>query len=316
MEILHNRATEFHNPVTEGEGSYRLIGFLETVSSEEIALLSGETTTAMQYTHSRRHFYKMRGACRSKCEIAEVCLDLKSFQAIMASATLAIMAAKRSDFAVTRPPGHHAIQEKAQGFCFFNNIAIGVNHLLQLGKRVCIVDIDGHHGNGTQAIFRRNDSVLFCSMHQKSAYPYTGPVTDIGKGPSFRKVINIPLIRGSGDDLFIASLEFLREYIKRFNPDVIAVSAGFDGYSKDKLLGLNYSKRGYFEAGKFFASLGRPVFAVLEGGYHEDVKACTSALVSGVSGNSFESEELLSVSPPECAMQHSETVQRLSKLLQ
>jgi acetoin utilization deacetylase AcuC-like enzyme len=315
MKILHNKATENHNVSSDGEGPYRVVKFPETITAEQIKPLFPVVKARIERTHSPRYAQKIRGACNSKCKVAEIPLRPGSHTAMITSVSLAIMAAQNNAFAVTRPPGHHASREKAEGFCFFNNIAIATSYLLELGKRVCIIDIDGHHGNGTQSIFQKDNRVLFCSIHQSGVYPYTGSVMDIGKGPSFKKVINIPLNGGSGDDLFLKALEYLREHIERFNPDHIGVSAGVDGYSKDRILALNYSKRGYYEAGQYLVSFGKPLFAVLEGGYHEDIKECVESFVSGISGEKFESDEQLSVSSPECVDKFSETLRTLSKKL-
>jgi acetoin utilization deacetylase AcuC-like enzyme len=248
---------------------------------------------------------------------------------MIASASLAIMAAQQNGFAVTRPPGHHATKEEAGGFCFFNNVAVATSYLISLGRRVCIVDIDGHHGNGTQSIFSKNGQVLFCSIHQNDVYPNVaspccsspqpkrkrGSMLDLGQGLSFKKVINIPLERDSGDDLFLRSLEFLRKYIAGFDPDVVAISAGFDGYFNDRLLSLNYTLRGYHEAGKFFASLGKPLFAVLEGGYHECVKECVEIFTNGINGDKLASDENLSSSPPQASEWCLKTLNGLSEIL-
>jgi len=302
VKILHNRTTENHNvgPDIDIDGPYRIAGFAETVTDEQIAQMRSVVIAQINRTHSSRHAQNMYEACRSGREVAEVLLNPESYDAMLASVSLAIMACQNNAFAITRPPGHHASRERADGFCFFNNVAIAASYLLSMNKTVCIVDFDGHHGNGTQSIFQREDRVLFCSIHQSYTYPYTGLVSDVGEGPSFNRVINIPLSSGSGDDLFLKTLGFLREYIERFDPDYIGVSAGFDGYSKDRLLDLNYSMCGYHEAGRFLASLGKPLFAVLEGGYHDDVKECVDVFVSGVSGEKLDLDEQKSVSSQPC----------------
>lgn len=316
MIIFHNQKTEKHNPVLCGEGAYRVKNFIETVSDSQIKDMIPLVEAEIDFTHSPRHRQKMKGACKSKCRIAEVSLAKASYDAMLTSVALAIMAADQNAFAITRPPGHHAIKERAQGLCFFNNIAIATSYVLRKGKRVCIVDIDGHHGNGTQSIFKKNKDVLYCSIHQEYVYPYSsGLVDNIGSGSSFRKVINIPLKAGSGDDIFINSLEFLSEYIKRFAPDYIAVSAGFDGYAKDTVLGLKYSKNGYYQAGKLLSSLSLPTFAVLEGGYHEEVKECVQSFVAGFSGDNFPFSDAFSTSPIECKSKHSSVLKTLAGLL-
>ncbi len=316
MDILHNKQTEKYNPIPEHEGFYCVKSFIETVSDQKIKDLIPLAENEINLTHSSRHKRKIKGACKSKCRVAEVSLNLSSFNAMLTSVALAILATDQNAFAITRPAGHHAIKERAQGLCFFNNIAIASSYLIRKGKRVCIIDIDGHHGNGTQAIFKKSENVLYCSIHQEYVYPFSsGLANDIGSGPSFKKVINIPLRAGSGDDLFINSLKFLCEYIKKFNPDYIAISAGFDAYIKDSILELKYTKNGYYQAGKILSSLNLPSFAVLEGGYHKELKECILSFVDGFSGNDFKFSDELSLSSPECKNKHLLTLKTLSGLL-
>ncbi len=316
MDILHNKQTEKYDPIPEHEGFYCVKSFVETVSDQKIKDLSPLVEKEINLTHSTRHKRKIKGACKSKCRVAEVSLSPSSFNAMLTSVALAIMAADQNAFAITRPAGHHAIKERAQGLCFFNNIAIASSYLVRKGKRVCIIDIDGHHGNGTQAIFKKNENILYCSIHQEYVYPFSsGLVNDIGSGPSFKKTINIPLRAGSGDDLFINSLKFLCDYIKKFKPDYIAISAGFDGYFEDGILELKYTKNGYYQAGKILSSLNLPSFAVLEGGYHKKLKECVQSFVDGFSGNEFKFSDKLSTSSPECKDKHLVNLKTLSGLL-
>lgn len=315
MLILHSKQTEKHNPIREGEGFYRVENFIETVSDAQIKDIIPLVEAEINFTHSPRHKQKMKGACKSKCRVAEVFLTPDSYNAMLTSVALAIMAADQGAFAITRPPGHHAIKERAQGLCFFNNIAVATSYLVRQGKRVCIVDIDGHHGNGTQAIFKKNENVFYCSVHQEYVYPYSGLATDVGCGHSFKKIINFPLRFGSSDDLLVGSLEFFIGYIKKFNPDYIAVSAGFDGYVKDTVLELKYSKNGYYQVGKLLSLLNLPTFAVLEGGYHNEVRECVQSFVSGFSGDEFPFSDVFNSSPVDCKNKYQATIETLTSLL-
>lgn len=315
MKILYNDAIKFHNSASGGEGAYRIEGFTESVSAEELGTLRPLAERLIKTVHAPHYVQKVKGACMSKCELAEVQLTPASYEAMIVSAGLSIMAAKNQSFAVTRPPGHHASREKAEGFCFFNNVAIATSYRLEQGQRVCVIDIDGHHGDGTQSIFKNDNRVLFASIHQNGVYLYTGLADDIGKGQSYKKVINIPVPNGTGDDVFLKALCFVVEQVKAFDPDCVAVSAGFDGYAKDTLLNLKYSKRGYYEAGKLIASIGKPTFAVLEGGYHSEVKSCTEAFVAGVSEKGFLTEEILSTSSQVCMKAVDDVLQEISSLL-
>jgi len=315
MKILYTDSVKMHNEISEAEGAYRVNDFVESVSVEELESLRSLTERLIKTVHTPRYVQKVKGACMSKCELAEVQLAPASYEAMIASATLAIMAARDRSFAVTRPPGHHASREKAEGFCFFNNIAIATNYLLEQGQRVCVIDIDGHHGNGTQSIFKKDGRVFFASIHQSRVYPYSGLANDIGNGQSYKKVINIPVPDGSGDDVFLKALTFIVEQVKVFAPDCVAVSAGFDGYAKDALLNLKYSKHGYYEAGKLISSIGKPVFAVLEGGYHSEVKSCAEAFTAGILEENFVTEEIPSTSSDICMKTTDGVLQEISSLL-
>jgi len=313
MNILHNNNSLKHFGNSKLESKYRIINFEENVEDSEILNLLDLTLEKIIFTHSLKYFKKIKRSCELKSSLAEVKLNIESFKSILYSAVLSIIAAQRNGFAITRPPGHHASKERASGFCFFNNIAIATNYLLEFDNKVCIIDIDGHHGNGTQSIFSKNKNVLFCSIHRDNIYPKNTSRIDLGKGINFKKTINIPLLEGSGDDLFLKSLEFLRKYIEIFNPDYIGISAGFDGYFKDKILDLNYSKYGYYKAGELIKSFSKPTFSVLEGGYHEEIKECVNFFISGISGIKIKGS--LNISSANLIEQNDNTLKFLSKVL-
>jgi acetoin utilization deacetylase AcuC-like enzyme len=174
----------------------------------------------------------------------------------------AIAASESNGFSLMRPPGHHvgkngsAFGASTRGFCYMNNIAIAVMHL---GKSTLILDIDGHHGNGTQEIFLNNDGVVYVSLHRHYIYPGTG---DRSKGNCY----NYPLDGDCGQGVYLRTLdEALREAGKH-DFECVAVSAGFDSHSGD-LASLGLAEESYYEIGRRIASLGRPTFFVLEGGY-------------------------------------------------
>jgi acetoin utilization deacetylase AcuC-like enzyme len=316
MKTLHNKRTLLHNPRSQKEGPYRLQGFPETVSDAKLNRRLASAERSIRSLHHPEHVLKVIRACESNSKLAESRLSPSSYAAVVASCALAMMAAEEHAFAVTRPPGHHATAINSGGYCLFNNIALAVAHLLRDKKRVCIIDFDGHHGNGTQAFFRDENRVMFASIHQDKTYPHSGAASNIGKGPSLKKAINIPLPEGSGDDVFLTALTFVAKRFKAFKPDFVAVSAGFDGYHGDRLLKLNYSKQGYYEAGKVLASIGKPVFGVLEGGYHTEIKGCVDAFISGVERKKdYQSGEKLSVSNRICREKSEETLRKIERLI-
>ena len=157
------------------------------------------------------------------------------------------------------------------GFCLFNNIAIAAQKLVDEGKKVLIYDMDGHFGNGSADIFYDTDDVLYLSAHQYPAYPGTGWLEEIGneKGRGF--TINVPMPPYAADDLFLDALNKIIPAVKnQFNPDVVAVSAGFDAHHSDPLLQLNSTTNGFYETGKLLSKNFRNIFACLEGGYNLD----------------------------------------------
>ena len=280
MKVLFNSKFLQHNPGSYAEGPYRIEGF--TPGTEEVDH-NGETYIPL--VHSESHLKLVRDACMNHQVLAEVYLTPESYDAACSAVGLAVMAAEQGDFAVIRPPGHHAKPERADGFCLFNNIAIATQKLVNDGKKVFILDIDGHHGDGTQWIFYRSDRVLFCSIHQQFAYPWTGESHETGEGPGKGYTMNFPLPAGSGDRELLESVDTAIHRAEQFKPDVVGVSAGFDGYRDDRLLGLQYTLDAYYQCGSRLARSFNHVFAVLEGGYHLDIKKCTEAFLSGVNEN-------------------------------
>ena len=279
MQILFNKLSLEHNPESEFEGVYRIKDFCDCKSEK---VRDGEKY--LELVHTKRYINKIRNACRHKGTVAEIKLSSTSFESACLAVGLTILASEQNDFAIVRPPGHHAGVERASGFCLFNNVAIATKKLVNEGKKVFILDIDGHHGNGTQSIFYKTNKVFFCSIHQKDIFPGTGSSEDVGRGEGRNFTLNLPLPAGSGDEEFLSAVDFAIEKANEFKPDVIAISAGFDGYAKDNLLELNYSLNSYYECGRKICGNFKNVFAVLEGGYHSNIKECVDKFISGCNG--------------------------------
>jgi len=177
-------------------------------------------------------------------------------------------------YALCRPPGHHAFRDVAGGFCFLNNSAVAAAHLRLRHERVAILDVDVHHGNGTQGIFYERGDVLTVSIHADPAsyYPYVwGYAHERGKGAGLGANLNIPLPLGTGDDGYLAAFEIAARTVHAFAPGALVVALGLDASEHDPLKGLAVTTDGFRRIGAALARLGLPTVLVQEGGYLSDI---------------------------------------------
>lgn len=201
----------------------------------------------------------------------------ETWGSVLASAQSAIAAAyqvgeqeTKPVYALCRPPGHHAFKDKAGGFCFVNNAAVAAQILRSVYARVCILDVDVHHGNGTQGIFYDRDDVLTVSLHRDPSnyYPfYWGHAHEIGEGAGRGFNMNYPLPKGAGDEAFLAALESAIQRIQAFAPQAMVVSLGLDAYEGDPLKGLKVTTEGFAAIAARISKMGLPTAIIQEGGY-------------------------------------------------
>ena len=197
---------------------------------------------------------------------------------VMAAAD-AIMAERINNcFCAVRPPGHHALFDRAMGFCIFNNVAVGARYVQKKYgiKRVLIADWDVHHGNGTQDTFYSDPTVFYFSTHQFPHYPGSGGPGEVGEGEGKGYTLNVPMSGGAGDEEYVTAFEErLVPAMEEFKPEFVLVSAGFDGHREDPLAGIDLTTEGYGELTSIVKGIaerhasGR-LISVLEGGYDLD----------------------------------------------
>jgi acetoin utilization deacetylase AcuC-like enzyme len=206
--------------------------------------------------------------------------NITDYASASAAAALdALNAARNGEnaFSLMRPPGHHATRDRAMGFCYLNNIAVAVLEAVTAGaKRVAVYDFDVHHGNGTEAILLDRPGITFFSIHLYPFYPGTGGA-NVGEN-----CFNYPVAPSTSREGYLAALTRSLDDLRKFQPDLVAVSAGFDAYARDPLGGGVLAVEDFYWLGQSLRSLGAPMFSLLEGGYSRDLPELIFAYLKGV----------------------------------
>ncbi|OGU57934.1 MAG: hypothetical protein A2V66_15745 [Ignavibacteria bacterium RBG_13_36_8] len=304
-----------HDQPEHPEGARRLKAIMSELKSAGLLdkMIRVKTRAAteeeLQYAHPKGYIEYVKNICKNGGGYLDpdTYTTSSSYEAASIAAgslidlTLKICSGElKNGFAFIRPPGHHALAERAMGFCIFANVVIAARAAQKkcsIGK-VAIVDFDVHHGNGTQAILYDDPSVLYVSTHQYPYYPGTGSANEIGHGKGEGTTINFPLPPGSGDENFKKLFnDILSPVLDRFKPGLIIVSAGYDCHWQDPLASLGLSLTGLAWISQFLVKKaeelcsGKIVFA-LEGGYNLEVlkKGTANSIKALMGENDFEDQ--------------------------
>jgi len=325
--LLDNRYL-LHNPGTEHpESPKRLLAIRQTLESFaangrwQCLQPRKASVQELQLIHSPIHIERIEQAAKQApfCLDPDTSVSTDSYETALLAAGGVLQCIDsicsgnlRRIFAFVRPPGHHASRDNAQGFCLFNNVAVAAAYARSKYKlkRLAIVDFDVHHGNGTQSCFYGDPGILYISSHKYPFYPGSGYFNEVGRGAGKGYTLNFPLPEGSGDSNFVPIYsKIVPMVLAQFSPQLILVSAGFDGHHSDSYGGLSLTHSGYAAAAaSLIAAAERlcdgKICFILEGGYN------SQALGDCIGATMIEMERR---SPREASIREGAHFQEISK---
>ncbi|MCE8000803.1 MAG: histone deacetylase family protein [Rhodobiaceae bacterium] len=304
--LTHDACLDHQTPAGHPESPARLRAVLQALSDPRFDELQTEeapraSVDDLARVHPKAHVEELLASMPSK-GIAQIDADtamsagsgeaaLRAAGAVCRAVDAVASGEAQNAFCAVRPPGHHAEPETPMGFCLFNNVAVGA--LYARAKhglaKAAVIDFDVHHGNGTQAMFEADENLFYASTHQSPLYPGTGEASETGVG----NIVNVPLGHGADGTAFRAAYEeVILPALRAFDPDILFISAGFDGHADDPLAGLNLTEPDYVWLTKELMDVAQNacegrIVSTLEGGYDLSALArSASAHVATMMGQS------------------------------
>jgi len=288
MKIINDeRCTGYHS-AGHPERPQRIAGTLEKLRSQtELPItwakpLADVPDEVILRAHTKEHLARVKAASEDfDGDTPKHPNIFEHAQRSIGSGLQALAAARKGEmaFSLMRPPGHHAVKDRAMGFCYLNSIAIAALEGIATGaKKVAVFDFDVHHGNGTEAILLNNSNAVFYSIHQHPCYPGTG-TSDVGKN-----CFNYPVAPRTAREEYRKVLQRALDNLLKAKPDIVAVSAGFDAYARDPLAQETLEPEDFHWLGESMRKLGVPVFSLLEGGYSSDLPELVLSYLKGLAG--------------------------------